>query len=143
MSRLALGAALVALLAFASPAVAGGLPDQLYGITTAIPPHLVAFSAGQPGVLQSDRAITGTTDPVVGFDVSPRDGGLYLVTKDATGHAELYTLDPATAQATKIGNLDATLDTGANQGFGADFDPQTGQLRLISESSNQNLRVDP
>jgi uncharacterized protein DUF4394/Calx-beta domain-containing protein/hemolysin type calcium-binding protein/thrombospondin type 3 repeat protein len=140
----------LACLALAAPAMAA---DHLYGITTASPPHLVAFEAVAPIVYTSDREITGLTDPVVGMDVSPRDGGIYVVTKDGGGIAKLYSLDATTAAATLIGTLAAdpadvtapyaTLVVPGGTGLGTDFNPQSNLIRLISQSSNQNLRVNP
>src|SRR4051812_1649183 len=108
MLRAAIAAAAVAAsLAFATSAQAWGT-DELYGITTANPPHLVSFDPVGPTIaLTSDEAINGLVDPVVGFDISPRDGGLYVVTKDGTGVAKLYNLDPTTADATLIDQLTA------------------------------------
>src|SRR4051794_2194026 len=141
MPRLPLGVAIAAaLLAFAAPAHAWA-PDYLYGITTANPPHLVAFESDAPGTLVSDRPITGLSDPVVAFDVSPRDGGLYVVTKGTPDR--FWILDPIGATATKVGDLDAALTTAPDSGFGADFDPQTGKLRVVSQGTNQNLSIDP
>src|SRR3954452_15906065 len=77
--------------------------DELYGITTASPPHLVSFEPLGPTIdLSDDGEIFGLTDPVVGFDISPRDGGMYLVTRSNTGVGNLFSLDPTTSVATPI-----------------------------------------
>src|SRR4051812_6561769 len=152
-AAIAAAAAAASLMLFASSAQAWGT-DELYGITTDPTPHLVSFEPVGPTItLTSNEAINGLTDPVVGFDISPRDGGMYVVTKDGSGVAKLYNLDPTTADATLIGTLTAdpadatspytTLTVAAGQGLGADFNPQSNLLRLISLTSNQNLRVDP
>src|SRR4051812_34248146 len=103
-----LAAVVAAWLAFASPAGAWNT-DELYGITTANPPHLVSFEPSGPTIdLSDDGEILGLTDPVVGFDISPRDGGMYLVTRSGTGVGNLFSLDPTTSVATPIGQLTAT-----------------------------------
>src|SRR3954470_21958830 len=118
-------------LAFTAPAEAWNT-DELYGITAATPPHLVSFAPVFPIALSSDEAISGLTDPVVGFDISPRDGGMYVLTDDANGLAKLYSLDPTTTTATLIGPLAAApgdpytkLDVPAGTGVGTDFNPQS------------------
>jgi Ca2+-binding RTX toxin-like protein len=147
MVRVALGWAAAALLAFAAPAAA---TDHLSGLTTAAPPHLVTFEAAAPVVFTSDRVITGLTDPVVGMDVSPRDGGLYVLTSDAGGVGKLYFIDPTTAGATLIGQLTpepadttsphTTLPPGT--AFGVDFIPPSNLLRVVSPAG-LNVRVNP
>src|SRR3954453_13066829 len=145
MSRLALGVAVVAaLLAFAAPALAA---DHLYGITPPPTPHLVSFESDAPGVLTSDRAIGGfATGPevVAGMDVSPRDGELYVLTRDGTV-GRLYVLEPASAGLTLVGQLfDGPNDPTAldNTDFEVDFIPPSNLLRVVS-LTGQNLRVNP
>jgi Ca2+-binding RTX toxin-like protein len=152
MLRAAIAAAAVAaFLAFASSAY-GWADDELYGITTA-PPHLVAFSPIGPTITYtSDRAISGLAagDSIVGMDISPRDGGIYLVGKNASV-GTLYSLDPSTAAATPVGTLAADpADTtspynGLNDStYGVDFNPQSNLLRLTGGNTTpDNLRVDP
>src|SRR3954471_9758771 len=154
MSRgaFALAATLV-LLVFASRAGPGG-PSGLYGLPHGTPPHLVSFDPLGPTIaLTSNEVINGLVDPVVGFDISPRDGGMYVLTDDASGNAKLYSLDPTTASATLIGPLTADpadtsspytgLTVTSGHGVGTDFNPQSNLLRVITLTSNQNLRVDP
>jgi Ca2+-binding RTX toxin-like protein len=153
MLRAAIGVATAAVCLVLAATAEAWNTDELYGITTGSPPHLVSFEPVAPIVLTSDQAIVGLSDPVVGFDISPRDGGLYVVTKSNTGVANLFSLDTTTMAATLIGQLTAdpadtsspytTLNLNAGSGLGADFNPQSNLLRLISQSSNQNLRVDP
>src|SRR3954447_19467877 len=146
MLRAVIWLVVAACLAFAAPAVAA---DHLYGITDAVPPHLVAFEAVAPIAFTSDRAITGlaTGDTVVGMDVSPRDGGLYVLTNNG-GVGDFYSLDPGTGAATSIGQLTAdpsdatapytTLSAGA---YGTDFIPPSNLLRVVV-STGQNIPVD-
>src|SRR3954447_15711592 len=145
MSRLALGVAVVAaLLAFAAPALAA---DHLYGITPPPTPHLVSFESDAPGVLTSDRQIGGfakRSELVAGMDVSPRDGELYVLTRDGTV-GRLYVLDPASAGLTLVGQLfDGPSDPTAldNTDFEVDFIPPSNLLRVVS-LTGQNLRVNP
>src|SRR6476660_5185578 len=96
-SALALAGAAV-FLAFAAPAY-GWATDELYGVTAANPPHLVSFEPIGPTItFSSDEPITGlgASDVVVGFDISPRDGGMYLLTKEGLSFSQvgrLWSLD--------------------------------------------------
>src|SRR4051812_16774610 len=142
MLRLAVGLALAAGLLFAAPAYAGGALDHLYGITDSSPPHLVTFEADAPGTLTSNRAITGLPGPatIVGMDVSPRDGGLFVLSDDAGGNGILYSLDPTTAALTQIAPLSVTLPA-TPESFGVDINPQSNLMRVTSAPGNKNLRV--
>jgi hypothetical protein len=156
MPRLALGVAVAALLALvaASPAEAWNV-DELYGITAASPPHLIEFAPIGPTIdIDSDVPIAGVLpgESVVGMDVSPRDGGLYLLTKNGTT-GKLYALDATTGDATAVGTLAADpADTTSpyvsltDTAYGVDFNPQSNLLRVtggFANSNAQNLRVDP
>src|SRR4051794_15043673 len=141
--------ALLASLALASPAMAGGGSDHLYGVTTANPPHLVAFESVAPITFTSDSEITGLTpgDTVRGMDTSPRDGGLYLFTENGTV-GRLYSLDPTTAVATLVHNLVAgtppvNFDLTGETAFGMDFNPQSNLIRLTGADNRKNVRVNP
>src|SRR4051812_37431591 len=102
-----LAAVVAAWLAFAAPAGARKT-GELFGVTTADPPPLVSFEPLGPTIdLSDDGEILGLTDPVVGFDISPRDGGMYLVTRSGTGVGHLFSLDPTNSVATSIGQLTA------------------------------------
>src|SRR5689334_1807349 len=100
MPRLAAGLALLALLLLAAPASAadaGPADDLIYGVTNT--DHLVSFLSTTPGTLVSDRAITRPPAPerILGMDLSPRDGDLYVLTRNPleNGAAKLYVLDSA------------------------------------------------
>src|SRR3954462_12584757 len=142
MLRLAAGLALAAGLLFAAPAYAGGAFDHLYGITDSSPPHLVTFEADAPGTLTSNRAITGLPGPatIVGMDVSPRDGGLFVLSDDAGGNGILYSLDPTTAALTQIAPLSVSLPA-TPESFGVDINPQSNLMRVTSAPGRDNLRV--
>jgi Ca2+-binding RTX toxin-like protein len=156
MSRLPLGVAVAAaLLALIVPASAGAwADDELYGITTASPPHLVSFAPANPIVFETDAAISGigANELVVGMDVSPRDGLPYLLTRNGVdSKGFLYSLDPSSADATLIGELAADpADTTSpytsltHAAYGVDFIPQSNLLRVTGDSvTGLNLRVDP
>src|SRR3982751_1981121 len=99
MLRASVAAAVGACLTFAPPALA---VDHLYGIVTDTPtPQLVGFDAAAPLVVDEDHPLTGLggSDSVIGMDVSPRDGGIYVLTSNA-GVGRLYTVDPSTGSAT-------------------------------------------
>jgi Ca2+-binding RTX toxin-like protein len=156
MPRLALGVAVTALfaLAVASPAQAWN-QDELYGITAGATPRLVAFApVGPPIVFDSNVPITGipSTETIVGMDISPRDGGLFVLTKDGSNVGRLYALDATTADAALVGILVADpADNSApysgltDTAYGVDFDPQSNLLRVIGgfNGPHVNLRVDP
>jgi Ca2+-binding RTX toxin-like protein len=148
MLRASVLAAVGACLTFAAPALA---VDHLYGIITDTPtPQLVAFDAAAPLVVNEDHPLTGLGggDSVIGMDVSPRDGGIYVLTSNA-GVGRLYTVDPSTGSTTPIGQLTAdptdatspytTLPLGS---YGVDFIPQSNLLRVVGVSGF-NGRVDP
>jgi Ca2+-binding RTX toxin-like protein len=144
--------ALLASLVFAASASAGGAgADHLYGITTG-PHNLVSFESSDPLDLTSNRPITGLAvgDEVMGMDVSPRDGGLYLLARNGTaGH--IYSLDATSADATLVGTMAADpadttspyVSLGSEGAWGMDFNPQSNLIRLTGVDNRQNLRVDP
>jgi hypothetical protein len=124
----------------------GSFGERMRGITRATPTTtvygltdantLVRISLANPPVVTPVGTITGlaANDALIGIDVRPSTGLLYGV--GALGG--VYTIDPATAAATKGQTLTTAL-TGTS--FGFDFNP-TGPvaLRLVSDAE-QNLRV--
>src|SRR4051812_11868969 len=143
MLRLAVGLALAAGLLFAAPAFAGGGSDHLYGLTDASPPHLVTFESDAPATLTGEPATpaspAGAT--IVGMDVSPRDGGLFVLTDDAGGIGILYSLDPTTAALTQIAPLSVGLPP-TPASFGVDINPQSNLMRVTSGAPDRdNLRI--
>jgi hypothetical protein len=100
--------------------------------------RLVLFSSAAPG----DVAVVHLSglspgEEVLGLDVRPATGELYALGSSA----RLYTVDPATGQATAIG---AGPFTNALSGmrFGFDFNPTVDRIRLVSDSG-LNLRLNP
>src|SRR4051794_36634206 len=155
MSRLALGVAVAALLAFiaAAPAAAWN-DDELYGITPGSAPHLVSFAPTSPITFEENAPISGigSGELVVGMDVSPRDGNIYLLTRTAASVGRLYVLDASSADATLVGQLAAdpgdvvapTYSGLADNAYGVDFNPQSNLLRVTGgNTTTENLRVNP
>ena len=86
----------------------------------------------------SSRSISGLVDlfeEVNVIDFRPATGQLYLLTRAS----RLYTLNPATGQATLVATLSIPLE-GSSYGF--DFNPVTDRIHIIS-NTGQNLRVNP
>src|SRR3954452_3215571 len=155
MSRLALGVALAALLALVAPATAGAWnDDELYGITPGSAPHLVSFAPTNPVTFEENAPISGigSGELVVGMDVSPRDGNIYLLTRTSASVGRLYVLDASSADATLVaqlkpdpGDVVAPTYTGlADNAYGVDFNPQSNLLRVTGgNTTTENLRVNP
>ena len=122
-----------------------------YGATT--DGRVLTFSLANP-LNASARAISGLAagDRVVGIDERPVNGTLYAVTKGAGGAGRVYTINPATGQATlafalvapgRIAAGDpATPVVLSGSEFGVDFNPAADALRIVS-NTGQNLRALP
>lgn len=96
---------------------------------------LVSFRTCRPGKFTELGAVTGLQGGdtrLVGIDFRVQDGLLYGV---ANGGG-IYTLDLATAAATKVSQLSTALD---GTRFGVDFNPAANALRIVSDTG-QNLR---
>ena len=154
--RLRRGTALAAgalALAVAAPTVAQAqnAAPSAYGATAN--GRLVTFSLASP-LNTSTRTITGLAagDTIVGIDERPVNGALYAVTKGSTSAGRVYTINPATGQATLAFALVApgrTTAAGAaapvilsGTQFGVDFNPAADALRIVS-NTGQNLRALP
>jgi hypothetical protein len=115
----------------------------LLGVTT--DNRLVTFKTASPGTLDTNVAVSGLQggETIVGIDVRPANGRLYVVT-DA---ARLYTLDATSGAATMAGMLSADAADATNPfamlggaTFGVDFNPLADRLRVVSDTE-QNLRA--
>jgi len=141
-------------LAVAAPAAAQAqtaAPSPAYGATAN--GRVLTFSLERP-LHVSSRSISGLAagDRVVGIDERPVNGALYAVTKGTGGVGRVYTVDPATGQATPAFALVAPGRTAATQAgtpivlsgseFGVDFNPAADALRIVS-NTGQNLRALP
>ena len=101
--------------------------------------RLLLFGTGSPDTLGRLAPITGVAagHRIASVDFRPADGQLYGVGTDS----RVYTIDTLTAVATPVGSPFVPAATGTH--FGIRFEPTTGQLRLHSVESKQNLRLDP
>jgi trimeric autotransporter adhesin len=99
---------------------------------------IVTFAATAPGKILSTVAVTGLAmgENLVGIDFRPANQTLFAV----TSASNIYTINPVSGAATKVG---ATLTPALNgASFGVDFNPQVDRLRIVSNAT-QNLRVNP
>lgn len=110
---------------------------ELYGVTDGN--RFITFNRAAPAKPCTSTQITGlgVGDSIVGLDVRPSTGLVYILTNNA-GTGATYVVNPTTAAATSRMPLSAAL-VGAE--FGVDFNP-TGPvaLRVVSDAG-QNLRV--
>lgn len=110
---------------------------ELYGVTAAN--NLITFNRAAPAKPCSSAPITGLSvgDAIVGLDIRPSTGLLYLLTNNG-GTGATYLVNPVTAQASGRTPLSVAL---VGSEFGVDFNP-TGPvaLRIVSDAG-QNLRV--
>ncbi len=98
---------------------------------------LVSFNAGNPGVINSTRSITGlgSGETIVGLDFRPATGELF-----ALGSAgRIYLISTTSGQATLISDAPLTLNGTV---FGFNFNPTVDRIRLVT-STGQNLRLNP
>ena len=81
------------------------------------------------------RAVTpkGVSGRLVGIDRRPADGKLYGI-----AGSDVYTVDPASGDATMVATLTVPFDGDVRSGV--DFTPQLDRLRLTS-ADGRNLRV--
>ena len=96
--------------------------------------RLVCFNENEPGAARNIDVIKGLMpgDALIGIDYRVQDSKLYGVSR--TGG--VYTIDPRTAQASKVSQLTVALEGAA---FGVDFNPVADRLRIVSDTG-QNLR---
>jgi uncharacterized surface protein with fasciclin (FAS1) repeats len=108
---------------------------NVYGLTDA--GELATFSVDDLTAVTT-APITGldAADPLVGIDRRPANGSIVGL----TGGGVVYTIDPATAAATAVGEaIDPALESTA---FGFDFNPTVDRIR-VGASTGQNLRLNP
>lgn len=99
--------------------------------------RLISFKAATPGTLDSNAPIRGMQggEQILGFDVRPSNGLLYLLT-DA---GRVYILDPATAMA-QLGPSLTPNNILVGTTYGIDFSPTADALRVISDAE-RNIAV--
>ena len=112
---------------------------------------LAGFDTAAPGTFTSLRPISGLAprERVQGLDFRytipasvqpgplPQLFALGVTPGDAL---QLYTIDPGTAVATKVGSTPVPATAGA--GYGFDFNPAVDRVRVVN-SSDLNLRLNP
>ena len=94
---------------------------------------LLAFRLDRPAEVRR-VAPQGVSGRLIGIDRRPADGVLYGVSTTN----DVYRIDPASGQATKVSSLTVPFDGEVHSGV--DFNPQADRLRLVSRDG-QNLRV--
>lgn len=99
---------------------------------------IVTFAATAPGKILSTVAVTGLAmgETLAGIDFRPATKTLFAV----TSASNLYTINPVSGAATKVGATFTPALNGAS--FGVDFNPVVDRLRIVS-NAGQNLRVNP
>lgn len=128
---LAIAAALVMCAATAAPAVGA---ERFYGVTKA--KRLVTFNSDSPGATRSSKRIVGLgRATILAIDVRRMSGQIYGV----ASNDRLYTIDPRTARARRIG---PQLFGQRSRAIGLDFNPSADKIRLVN-GAGQNARVDP
>jgi hypothetical protein len=110
--------------------------------------RLLSFDSATPGTIDVDEPITGTApNTLTALDFRPATGELYgLAVDGGITNAFLYRVDPATGQATAIGNAiplpQAAGVMAPGTRFGFDFDPVADLIRVTSNTGD-NYRLDP
>lgn len=94
---------------------------------------LIRFRADDPARVRV-VPIRGVKGTLRGIDVRPARGRLYGI----TATYEIYAIDPASGQATRVSTLTAPFDGGEFAGM--NFNPQSDRLRLVGIRGH-NLRV--
>jgi trimeric autotransporter adhesin len=106
--------------------------------------NLVSFKANSPGVSLGSAAVSGVAagQTLAGLDFRPNTGQLYaLGYNNATGAAQLYTLNPSTGAATAVNAVPVALKAGMGK-IGFDFNPTVDRIR-VTGSDNSNYRLHP
>ncbi|MFM9960882.1 MAG: DUF4394 domain-containing protein [Planctomycetaceae bacterium] len=113
------------------------VPTALLGLTTSN--RLIQFDSSTPTTITNTVAVTGlaTGEDLVSIDSRPSNGLVYGLTDKNT----LYTLNPNSGVATRVGSGDAAfLPTGNRTEI--DFNPSVDRLRVVA-ISDQNYRLNP
>jgi hypothetical protein len=112
------------------------VPATLVGLTTT--DRLLFFDSATPNVVQRKVAITGVgQQDVVGIDTRPANGLIYAL----TSANRLYTINPVSGRATRIGTDPVGLDLVGTR-VGVDFNPTVDRLR-VTTNQDQNFRYNP
>jgi hypothetical protein len=140
--RLALGLVLTASLLAATPVRAQPAVGLLPGNS------LLLFDTGAPATTTA-LPVTGLgpSETLTGIDQRPNTLGLYGMTV-ATSSAnnskvKIYELDPASGQATLVGETSSPLPGAGDIAGGFDFNPNVDRLRYMNVFNNENARFNP
>ena len=100
---------------------------------------LIRFDTNTPGFTDATQIIRGLQpgESLLAIDFRPANGALYGL----GSQSRLYTVDPATGQATAVGNGPFTPALEGSE-FGFDFNPTVDRIRVVS-NTGQNLRLHP
>ncbi|RUL86751.1 DUF4394 domain-containing protein [Tautonia sociabilis] len=118
-------------------------PDAL-AISNAIQPILTFRPSEEiaSSFLNSTDPTNAPIDEVLGGDIRPRDGKLYLISRDSSiGALRLFRVDIRTGDAVPVGPGPIPVSLSGGR-VGIDFDPAADRLRVVSESG-QNLLIRP
>ncbi len=121
-----------------SPASAADHFPLAYGLTA--DDRIVSFLVEQPGAAPRSSVAIGKAalgEDVVGLDIRPVTGEVYVLIDGAAGGDRLAVVDPVTGALSKSVPLSTQL---AGASFGVDFNPAVDRLRIVSDTE-QNLRV--
>ena len=100
---------------------------------------LVRFDTNTPGFTDAAQIVRGLQpgESVLAIDFRPANGVLYGL----GSHSRIYTIAPATGQATAVGSGPFTPALEGTE-FGFDFNPTVDRIRVVS-NTGQNLRLHP
>lgn len=100
--------------------------------------QLVGFDSATPGTLTSTLNVTGlrTGDSLVGIDTRPATGEFYAL----GAQSSLYTINTLTGAATFVATSSTPI---VGNSFGFAFNPVPDRIRIVGDTTNQSLRVNP
>jgi hypothetical protein len=119
-----------------APLAASAHAQLVYGLTDT--QSLVTFDAANPGMIQSGSFLSGLAsgERAIGIDFRPATGELFAL----GSQNNLYTVNPGTGAATRVGSGFADGLNGSS--FGFDFNPTIDRIRVVSDA-DQNLVLNP
>lgn len=109
---------------------------------------LIHFDTATPGTITATTAVSGlgADQKLRGIDVRPATGRLFgtAVTTGSANNSVVFTyaIDPATAQATLVGQTAAGLAGAADIPTGFDFNPAVDRMRYVN-TNDENARMNP
>jgi hypothetical protein len=136
MFRLLKSVRLITLVSFAAPLTSSIQAAVVYGLT--VQNAIVTFNSAAPGTVQNTAPITGigSGETILGIDIRPANLQLYGL----GSQNNVYTINPMTGAAIRVGAGGAFTLTGTD--FGFDFNPVPDRMRVTSDA-DQNLRLNP